>query len=264
MKKYDIPTGDYAVFREYNKAIEHINTITGPIVLKADGLCGGKGVVIAGNQDEAKEALKEMMLHKAFGASGEAVIIEQFLEGEEYSLMAFVQGEKASPMVVAQDHKRIGEGETGLITGGMGAYSPVPQISEAAVNSSIVNVLAKTMVAEGLPFTGFLYGGLILTVEGPKVIEFNCRLGNPEAEVVLPLLKGNLGEILLAIVNNKEPQLSWEQKTAFGVYVVGKGYPGSPVKCCSLTPIMKSDILFYFHGATIENNGGRNGGSRGR
>lgn len=259
MEKYGIPTGGYAAFKDYEKAKAYLKTITPPIVLKADGLCGGKGVIIAENEADALKALKEMMCDKAFGTACDEIIIEEFLEGEEYSLMAFVSGKKVYPMVVAQDHKRIGEGEMGLNTGGMGAYAPVPQIPKTIVEQSIKAVLEKTaeaMVEEGLPFTGFLYGGLILTKDGPKVIEFNCRLGDPEAEVVLPLLEGSLGQIIKAVLEGREPEISWQKKQAFGVFVVGKGYPGTPEKGVNLEAIMRDESLLYYHGATRKDRSG--------
>ena len=229
MQKYNIPTGGYKAFTDYAAAAEYIKTQPPPYVIKADGLAEGKGVVITDSPDEAHSALKEMMLNKRFGDAGNTVVIEEFLEGEEFSYMAFVKAGKVYPMVIAQDHKRAFDGDQGPNTGGMGAYSPVPQISEAMLQvarDEILQKAADAMVNEGRPFTGILYAGLIATADGPKVIEFNARFGDPETEIVLPLLEGDLYAVMTDILADKAPVMSWSKDYIIGVVLASKGYPG--------------------------------------
>ncbi|MGC3771109.1 phosphoribosylamine--glycine ligase, partial [Enterococcus faecalis] len=220
MQKYQIPTAEYRVFRRLAPALEYIEQQGVPIVIKADGLAAGKGVVVAETKAAAKRALVAMMEDQQFGVSGQTVVIEEFLQGEEFSLMAFVSNEKVYPMVIAQDHKRIFDGDAGPNTGGMGAYTPVPQIPEEAVQQAISQVLkptAKGMVAEKRPFQGILYAGLIQTATGPKVIEFNARFGDPETQVVLARLESPLSEIISSLLAKEQPTIVWNELASVGV-----------------------------------------------
>ncbi|ART74955.1 phosphoribosylamine--glycine ligase [Sutcliffiella horikoshii] len=229
MKKYGIPTAGYETFTDYEEARTYIEGKGAPIVLKADGLAAGKGVVVAMTDEEALEAVREMMAESKFGEASSKLVIEEFLEGEEFSFMAFVNGEKVYPMVIAQDHKRAFDGDMGPNTGGMGAYSPVPQIPNSVVEEALETVLlptAKAMVDEGRSFVGILYAGLILTKKGPKVIEFNARFGDPETQVVLPRLESDLAEVLTGVLRgDEELELKWSEASVVGVVMASKGYP---------------------------------------
>ncbi len=228
MKKYGIPTAGYETFTEYEEARAYIESKGAPIVLKADGLAAGKGVVVAMTKQEALDAVYEMMAESKFGEASSKLVVEEFLDGEEFSFMAFVNGEKVYPMVIAQDHKRAYDGDKGPNTGGMGAYSPVPQISDRVVEEALETVLlptAKALVKEGRPFVGILYAGLILTKQGPKVIEFNARFGDPETQVVLPRLESDLAEVLTGVLSGEELELKWSEKSVVGVVMASKGYP---------------------------------------
>ncbi|MCL2360549.1 MAG: phosphoribosylamine--glycine ligase [Defluviitaleaceae bacterium] len=259
MEKYDIPTAAHATFSDYPAAKAYLKTQTPPFVLKADGLAEGKGVVITDSLEEADQALKDMMQNIRFGEAGKTVVIEEFLEGEEFSYMAFVKSEKVYPMVIAQDHKRAFDGDTGPNTGGMGAYSPVPQISKAmltAARRDILEKAAKGMVQEGCPFTGILYAGLIATDTGPKVIEFNARFGDPETEVVLPLLESDLYTVITDILADKTPDLAWSKEHITGVVMASKGYPGkyeTGAPIYGLENLSPETLVFHF--ATNRSNG---------
>ena len=260
MKKYRIPTADYEVFVDYESAVRHIQDKTPPFVLKADGLAGGKGVIIAATPEEAEEALSDMLEKNKFGASGTTVVIEQFLEGEEFSFHAFVRGRDVYPMVIAQDHKRAFDGDMGPNTGGMGAYAPVPHIGGNIVESAYQNILLKTaaaMMDEGRPFTGILYAGLIATREGPKVIEYNVRFGDPETEVILPLLESDIYEVLSDILADKQPQLTWSSDSMIGLILAAKGYPGSYQKGALIEGLDALDEETYvFHCGTDKTDAG--------
>ena len=228
MKKYDIPTAKYEVFDDYTLAMDYLHRAGVPIVIKYDGLAAGKGVVVAHDINEAEEALKDMLLLHKYGDS--KVVIEEYLEGPEFSLMAFVHHDKVYPLDIAQDHKRAYDGDLGPNTGGMGAYSPVPFISKEVVSDAVSNIMEKTaraLVKEGRPFVGILYGGLMLTKEGPKVIEFNARFGDPETEVVLPRLKNDLLEVIQNVIMGVDVSLSFEDNCCLGVVLASKGYPNS-------------------------------------
>lgn len=267
MKKYRIPTGAYETFQSYEGAAAYIEEHGAPIVIKADGLAAGKGVTVAMTVDEALETLDAMLRKSKFGEASSRVVIEEFLEGEEFSLMAFVHGENVYPMVISQDHKRAFDGDEGPNTGGMGAYSPVPQISEAVVRESVETVLkpmASALVKEGTPFTGVLYAGLMLTKDGPKVIEFNARFGDPETQVVLPRLESDLAQVLIDLLDGKKVDLSWSNQAVLGVVLASKGYPlayekGKPIP--GLDDV--SDEALVFHAGTKKDgeqyvtNGGR-------
>ncbi|MGM0124376.1 phosphoribosylamine-glycine ligase [Enterococcus sp. AZ194] len=231
MVTYQIPTADYQTFTQFEEAKAYVAKKGVPIVIKADGLAAGKGVVVALSMEEAIAALKEMLEENKFGASGAQVVIEEFLDGQEFSLLAFVRGEEVYPMVIAQDHKRAFDGDKGPNTGGMGAYSPVPQIPQEMVDQAVEEILvpaAKGLVKEGRSFTGILYAGLIATNEGAKVIEFNARFGDPETQVVLQRLESDLAEIVDDLLNARIPTIEWKQEgVSLGVVVAAKGYPSA-------------------------------------
>jgi len=260
MKKYNIPTADYAVFTNYEDARNYIEEKGAPIVIKADGLAAGKGVTVALTKGEALASIEEMLIDAKFGAASSRVVIEEFLAGEEFSLMAFVNGEVVVPLEIAQDHKRAFDGDLGPNTGGMGAYSPVPQIGDDTVQTAVETVLipaAKAMVDEGRSFCGVLYAGLIKTIEGPKVIEFNARFGDPETQVVLPRLKSDFVQVVLELLNGGCPALEWDEQAMIGAVVAAKGYPEVYEKGAVLTGL--TDInqeVFTFHAGTAKNEEG--------
>lgn len=233
MKKYNIPTGKYETFASFEQAKAYIEEQGAPIVIKADGLAAGKGVVVAMTLEEALAAIDEMMNQAKFGEASSKVVIEEYLEGEEFSFMAFVKGENVYPMVISQDHKRAYDGDQGPNTGGMGAYSPVPQIPQEVVTrayTEIVEPTVKAMEEEGASFTGILYAGLILTEDGPKVIEFNARFGDPETQVVLPRMTSDFGLFMKSLMEEKYFDLQWSNEPMLGVVVAAEGYPGSVEK----------------------------------
>ncbi|WP_026673838.1 phosphoribosylamine--glycine ligase [Alkalihalobacterium bogoriense] len=228
MAKYNIPTGYYETFTNFEQAKAYVQEKGAPIVIKADGLAAGKGVVVAMTEEEAIESLYEMLENNQFGASSAKVVIEEYLDGEELSLMAFVRGTTVVPMVGAQDHKRAYDDDKGPNTGGMGAYSPVPQFTEADVQEAVEKILqpmAEAMEQEGRSFTGILYAGLMMTQNGPKVIEFNARFGDPETQVVLPRLESDLVDVIISLLDGEKPELQWKQDAVVGVVMASKGYP---------------------------------------
>ena len=254
MLKYNIPTARYETFEDYESAIEFVKISPFPTVIKYDGLAAGKGVVIATNFEEADEALKDMLLNDKFGKG--KVVIEEFLEGPEFSFMCFVDGENVYPLQLAQDHKRAYDGDKGPNTGGMGAYSPLPFITEKDYNEALEKVMiptAKAMVNEGNPFKGVLYGGLMKTKKGVKVIEFNCRFGDPETEVVLPRLKSDIYDAFMAIIDGKEPKLEWDDLYTIGIVMASKGYPGDYKKGYIIENATSDNI--YHMGTKFDENG---------
>ncbi|MCH1624674.1 phosphoribosylamine--glycine ligase [Fredinandcohnia quinoae] len=267
MKKYSIPTAEYETFTSYEAAKAYILEKGAPIVIKANGLAAGKGVTVAMTLDEALTSLYEMMEAKRFGESSAQVVIEEFLHGEEFSLMAFVDGENVYPMVISQDHKRAYENDEGPNTGGMGAYSPVPQIPTKVVNEAVETILKPTvsaMIKENRRFTGILYAGLILTATGAKVIEYNARFGDPETQVVLPRLENDLVDILLSILQNKKVELNWSEDAMIGVVFASKGYPEEYEKGAVIEglPDLTDEMMVFHSGTTIHDdqiitNGGR-------
>ncbi|MEI4831845.1 phosphoribosylamine--glycine ligase [Bacillus sp. FJAT-53711] len=266
MKKYDIPTAAYETFTEYEAAVRYIEKVGAPIVIKADGLAAGKGVTVAMTLEEALQAVKEMLQDVKFGEASKKVVIEEFLDGQEFSLMAFVNGTTVYPMVIAQDHKRAFDGDKGPNTGGMGAYSPVPQIPQSAVEQAIETVLhptAQAMIQEGRSFTGILYAGLILTSEGPKVIEFNARFGDPETEVILPRLESDLVDVCNHVLDGKELTLEWSEDAIIGVVLASKGYPEAYEKGAVIRGLETLEDVIVFHAGTdvkdgeFVTNGGR-------
>lgn len=259
MKKYEIPTGQYETFSDFEQAKAYVLKVGAPIVIKADGLAAGKGVTVAMTLDEALASIEEMLVGAKFGDASATVVIEEFLAGEEFSLMSFVNGETVIPLEIAQDHKRAYDGDQGPNTGGMGAYSPVPHIDEAIVQTAIETVVkptAEAMIKEGRSFTGILYAGLIATEDGPKVIEFNARLGDPETQVVLPRMKSDLAEILLAILAGETPVIEWHEEDMLGVVVAANGYPESYEKGAVIKGLENMEDVSVFHAGTSLNEDG--------
>ncbi|MCI5604603.1 MAG: phosphoribosylamine--glycine ligase [Clostridia bacterium] len=268
MKKYNIPTAGYEVFTDSASAIEYIKKGTFPTVIKADGLALGKGVIIAQNLEEAEQAVHEMIDDGKFGKSGSRVVIEEFLTGPEVSVLAFTDGKTVKPMVSAQDHKRAYDNDEGLNTGGMGTFSPSRLYDDAKAAECMENIFLptiKAMSAEGRPFKGVLYFGLMMTANGVKVIEYNCRFGDPETQVVLPRLKTDLVEIMEAVIDERldEIEIEWEDNAAVCVVMASGGYPVSYKKGYEITGLDNVGDLTVFHAGTaikdgkIVTNGGR-------
>ena len=267
MKKYDVPTADYATFTSFDEAMEYVRKGSLPTVLKYDGLAAGKGVVIATTMEEAEATLRDMLLDTKFGEG--RVVIEEFLTGEEFSLMCFVAGNKVVPMPVAQDHKRAYDNDEGPNTGGMGAYTELPFITaedHAYAMENIMQRVADAMVEEGTPFTGVLYGGLMKTPNGIKVIEFNARFGDPETEVVLPLLESDAYDVFYGIATGQlaigDGQLAWRKEATIGVVLASKGYPGDYAKGAVIEGVEQFDGPVFHMGTKKDNgvlktNGGR-------
>ena len=268
MKKYNIPTAAYESLDNYEEALAYLRKQQAPIVIKADGLAAGKGVTVAATLEEAEQALREIMIDKVFGDAGAQVVIEEFLSGQEMSILAFVDGETVRPMVPSQDHKPVFDGDKGPNTGGMGTYSPVPHIPQSVVDEAIETILipaARAMVQEGRPFRGVLYAGLMITEQGPKTVEFNCRFGDPETQVVLPRLRTDLADIFLATVEGKlhEIEIEWSSDAAVCVVLASGGYPGPYEKGKPITGLDQVEQSVVFHAGTklagdkIVTNGGR-------
>ncbi len=267
MKKYGIPTAKYEVFSDLAAALAYLETAPIPTVIKADGLALGKGVIIAFTREEAKDAVLSMMRDKKFGRSGENVVIEEFLEGPEVSVLSFTDGKTVVPMISSMDHKRAGDGDTGLNTGGMGTVAPNPFYTPAVAARCMKEIFLPTvaaMNAEGRTFKGCLYFGLMLTADGPKVIEYNCRFGDPETQVVLPLLESDLLEIMLAVTEERlaEVPVKFSEKSACCVIAASAGYPQSYEKHKLLSIGEKAAPHTYVAGAVLEDgvlytNGGR-------
>ncbi len=232
MKKYGIPTAAYEVFTDIDAALAYVETCPIPTVIKADGLALGKGVIIAQTRDEARDAVVSMMRDKAFGKSGDRVVVEEFLTGPEVSVLSFTDGKCVVPMISSMDHKRAGDGDTGLNTGGMGTVAPNPYYTDAIAEECMRDIFLPTinaMNAEGRTFKGCLYFGLMLTPKGPRVIEYNCRFGDPETQVVLPLLESDLLEVMMATTNGTlaETEVKFADKNACCVIMASGGYPTS-------------------------------------
>lgn len=267
MKKYNIPTAAYETFTDAEKAVEYVKQQGAPIVIKADGLAAGKGVIVAMTEQEACDAIYDMIGNQRFGESSSRVVIEEFLDGEEFSFMSFVHKGQIYPMVIAQDHKRAYDGDKGPNTGGMGAYSPVPQIPQEYVSRAYIEIVeptVKAMEEEGVPFTGILYAGLILTNEGPKVIEFNARFGDPETQVVLPRMTSDFGLFMKALMEEQYFDLQWSEEAMLGVVIAAEGYPGDVVKGNPLPNLVDLTEKFdVYHAGTklvdgqFVGNGGR-------
>ncbi len=267
MKKYGIPTARYEVFGDAEEALKYLDTAPVPTVIKADGLALGKGVIIAETREQAKEAVVSIMKDKQFGKSGDNIIIEEYLTGVEVSVLSFTDGKTVVPMVSSMDHKRIGDGDQGLNTGGMGTIAPNPYYTKAVAEECMDKIFIPTvnaMNAEGRTFKGCLYFGLMITANGPKVIEYNCRFGDPEAQVVLPLLKSDLLTVMQAVTDGtlSQTEVEFSNKSACCVIVASKGYPTSYAKGYGIT--IADDVLadVYVAGAALKDgklvtNGGR-------
>jgi phosphoribosylamine--glycine ligase len=261
--KYDIPTADYDRFDEPDAAKEYIRTHGAPIVVKADGLAAGKGVIICRNVNEAYAAVDQIMIEEAFGEAGTEIVVEQFLEGEEASFFALVDGETALPLIGAQDHKRAYDGDEGPNTGGMGAYSPAPVIDDAMaerVMTEIIEPTIKGMAAEGRPYKGVLYAGLMIDDAGPKLIEYNVRFGDPECQVMMMRLKSDLLDLLLACADGKlaKTKLEWRDEAAMIVVMAAKGYPGKYQKGTEIKGLEEADAVedaVVFHAGTAAQDG---------
>ena len=258
MVKYGVPTAAYGTFSDFEEAKSYIEKQGAPIVVKADGLALGKGVVVAETVEQAVEAVQEMLLDNKFGDSGARVVIEEFLDGEEFSLFAFVNGDKFYIMPTAQDHKRAYDGDKGPNTGGMGAYAPVPHLPQSVVAQSIetiVKPVLKGMIAEGRSYLGVLYTGLILAADGPKVIEFNSRFGDPETQIILPRLTSDFAQNITDILDKKEPAITWlDEGVTLGVVVASEGYPLDYEKGLPLPDKTAGDIITYYAGAKFAEN----------
>lgn len=263
MKKYGIPTAAYETFDDEEKAIAYLKANdTYPIVIKADGLASGKGVIIAQSEEEAIDTVKDMLEGHAFSGAGSSVVIEEFMEGEEASMLCFCDGTNVVPMISSQDHKRIFDFDKGPNTGGMGAYAPAPVMTKEMceeVNVRILRPIVAAMKKEGYPFKGCLYAGLMITSEGPKVVEFNCRFGDPETEAVLPLFDGDLARVMLDCVHGtlSDEDVVWKKACAVDVVLAAEGYPASHSSGEVISGIedAKKAGCLVFHAGTVKKNG---------
>ena len=256
MKKYNIPTAQYEIFTDLQEALHYLETAPIPTVVKADGLALGKGVIIAQTRQEAMEAVTDMMANAKFGKSGSTVVIEEFLTGPEVSVLAFTDGKTVKPMVSSMDHKRAGDNDTGLNTGGMGTIAPNPYYTEEIAQRCMEEIFLPTisaMNAEGRTFRGCLYFGLMLTPNGPKVIEYNCRFGDPETQVVLPLLESDLLTVMQACTNGTlaETEVKFSEKSACCVITASAGYPESYQKGYEITMTDEAKAATYVAGAKL-------------
>lgn len=270
MKKYNVPTAAYEVFTEVEPAITFIDKVGIPIVVKADGLAAGKGVIIAQTRDEAVAAVTDMLSGNAFGTAGSRVVIEEFLKGEEASFLAFTDGKNIIPLASAQDHKAVYDGDTGPNTGGMGAYSPAPVVTPAIHEKAMEEVMRRTvdgMAAEGRPYRGVLYAGLMIDGDSVKTLEFNARFGDPECQPLLMRMKSDIVPVLVAVAEKdiSNVQIEWHDKAAVCVVMAAQDYPGDYAKGDVITglDVANADDLFVFHaGTALDNarlvtNGGR-------
>lgn len=258
MKKYNIPTAAYEVFDDMDAALAYVETAPIPTVIKADGLALGKGVIIAQNREEARDAVTSMMRDKRFGKSGDRIVIEEFLTGPEVSVLTFTDGKTVCPMVSSMDHKRIGDGDTGPNTGGMGTIAPNPYYTAEIAEECMRTIFRPTVDAmntEGRSFTGCLYFGLMLTPNGPRVIEYNCRFGDPETQVVLPLLESDLLTVMMATTNGTlaETEVKFSNGAAACVIMASGGYPGAYEKGKEITIPAELHDRVIVAGATSEN-----------
>ncbi|MBJ6978496.1 MULTISPECIES: phosphoribosylamine--glycine ligase [unclassified Luteimonas] len=258
LARHRIPTAHYAVFTELEPALAHVRAHGAPIVVKADGLAAGKGVVVAMTMDEAEAALHDMLAGNAFGEAGARVVVEEFLDGEEASFIAMVDGRTALPMATSQDHKRVGDGDTGPNTGGMGAYSPAPVVTpdvHARIMREVIEPTVAGMAADGAPFTGFLYAGLMIDADGaPKVIEFNVRFGDPETQPVMMRLRSDFAALVEAGIDGTldAAVADWDPRPALGVVMAAEGYPatprlGDPINSLDVPPLADTKA---FHAGT--------------
>lgn len=262
LARHGIPTGAYANFTETDKALAYLREQGAPIVVKADGLAAGKGVIVAETLAQAEAAVVDMLSGNAFGEAGCRVVIEEFLRGEEASFIVVADGTHALPMATSQDHKRIGEGDTGPNTGGMGAYSPAPVVTDAVharVMADIIEPTIAGMAKDGMPYTGFLYAGLMIDTEGnPRVIEFNCRFGDPETQPIMQRLQSALDELCLAALDGElqRQSVTWDERAALGVVLAAEGYPGRYDKGLvieGLNQPPQSDVKIFHAGTQMQN-----------
>ncbi|WP_299944639.1 phosphoribosylamine--glycine ligase [uncultured Microbulbifer sp.] len=260
LQRHKIPTAAYRNFTEIHPAIEYIRERGAPIVVKADGLAAGKGVIVAATEQQAELAVRDMLSGNAFGDAGCRVVIEEFLQGEEASFIVMVDGKNILPMATSQDHKRVGDGDTGPNTGGMGAYSPAPVVTDSIYQRIMKEVIEPTvqgLAAEGMPYTGFLYAGLMIDPEGtPRVIEYNCRFGDPETQPIMMRLKSDLVDLCLAALDSKldKAEAEWDPRPALGVVLAAHGYPGSYRRGDAIGGLESadSDRAKIFHAGTAE------------
>lgn len=266
MVKHGIPTASYETFTEPEAAKQYVEEKGAPIVIKADGLAEGKGVIVADTKEMALDAIDKLMIEEAFSGAGRKIVIEEFLSGREFSLIAFVHEHHVFPMIPARDHKRAFDNDEGPNTGGMGVFAPVPDITDEIVAYTTREVLQKAadgLMKDGRPFTGILYAGLMQTDTGTKVIEFNTRFGDPETQVVLPLLENDLLQVILDVMAGKDPQLSWKDEACVGVVVASKGYPNMYDKGALLPKSEPTEQTFVVQAGTkkteegLVSNGGR-------
>ncbi|MCW8829608.1 MAG: phosphoribosylamine--glycine ligase [Gammaproteobacteria bacterium] len=263
LARHNIPTAAYANFTDVDEALAYLHQQSAPIVIKADGLAAGKGVIVAMTMEEAEAAVKDMLAGNAFGEAGHRVVIEEFLEGEEASFICMVDGEHILPMATSQDHKRVGEGDTGPNTGGMGAYSPAPVVTaevHARIMREVIVPTVKGMAAEGNPYTGFLYAGLMISADGtPKVIEYNCRFGDPETQPIMMRLNSDLVALCNAALDRRLDSVTveWDARAAMGVVLAAGGYPGSYNKGDVIHGLDGADSADakIFHAGTTEKDG---------
>ena len=263
LARHKIPTADYQTFTEVTPALEYLQEKGAPIVVKADGLAAGKGVIVAMTVAEAESAVRDMLAGNAFGEAGHRVVIEEYLDGEEASFIVMADGKNILPMATSQDHKRVGDGDSGLNTGGMGAYSPAPVVSDTIYQRIMDEVIRPTvdgMASEGLPYTGFLYAGLMIMADGtPKVIEYNCRFGDPETQPIMLRMQSDLVAHCLAALDGKldQEQTQWDQRASLGVVLAAGGYPGSYNKgeVISGLPQTETPGLKVFHAGTALQDG---------
>ncbi len=259
-RRYEIPTAEFRVFDDAAEALAHVRRAGRPLVVKADGLCAGKGVVVASTADEAVAAVEAMMVRRQFGDAGARVVIEEVLSGEEISVFAFCDGTAVAPLLPVQDHKRLGEGDTGPNTGGMGAYAPVPSARPEVLDRITDRVLAPVvwaMAQEGRPYRGVLFAGMILTADGPRVLEFNVRLGDPETQALLPLLESGLSEAVDAAMSGRLDRVAfrWRPRAAVCVAVCAEGYPAGPRTGRPISGLREAaslrDVLVFHAGTAL-------------
>ncbi|MFA0742967.1 MAG: hypothetical protein DFNUSKGM_003100 [Candidatus Fervidibacter sacchari] len=263
LAKWNIPSPKFAAFDDPNEAKAYVRQRGAPIVVKADGLAAGKGSIVCATLDEAFRAVDRIMVEREFGDAGKRVVVEEFLEGREASVMVFTDGHTVKPMLPSRDHKRLLDNDQGPNTGGMGAYCPVPDIDEALYDQIVETIMKPTiaaLAAEGRPYKGVLYGGLMLTKEGPKVLEFNCRFGDPETQAVLPLLEADLVEICEAVVDERlhEVDVQWKDGACICVVMASAGYPGAYEKGKVITGIEEAEGeegVIVFHAGTAMKDG---------
>ncbi|WP_203142875.1 phosphoribosylamine--glycine ligase [Marinobacter mangrovi] len=271
LDRHQIPTAAYANFTDMDEALDYVREQGAPIVVKADGLAAGKGVIVAMTLEEAEDAIRDMLAGNAFGDAGNRVVVEEFLDGEEASFIVMVDGKNVLPMATSQDHKRVGDGDTGPNTGGMGAYSPAPVVTDAVYQRIMDEVITPTvegMAKEGHPYTGFLYAGLMIDTNGaPKVIEFNCRFGDPETQPIMLRMQSDLAELCSAAVDGKLDQCEshWDPRASVGIVLAAGGYPGSYEKGKAISGLPESETegekVFHagtrLDGDTVVTSGGR-------